>query len=61
MKKRYSKPIITDHIIDHEISLIMMTFTGDDPPPPPPAAAQGQQSSPTQENNFKRKSIWEIK
>ncbi len=51
LKRKYSKPIVTPHIIDNEISLVMMTWTGGEPPPPP-AAAQGEQGSPTQQNSF---------
>lgn len=54
-KKKYSRPTLTQHLIDNEISLVMMTYTDpDNPPPPPPgpSAAKSQSTSPTQLNSF---------
>jgi len=52
-KKKYSKPVVTTHNIDNEISLVMMTYVDpDDPPPPPSSAAPTDQPTPTQRNNF---------
>ncbi|MGQ1784261.1 MULTISPECIES: hypothetical protein [unclassified Saccharicrinis] len=51
-KKKYSKPVITAHAIDNEISLVMMTYTGEDPPPVPSSAANSADPTPTQLNNF---------
>ncbi len=50
-KKKYTKPTVSTHVIDNEISLVMMTFTGGEPPDPP-SAAQSDQPTPTQQNNF---------
>ncbi|TLX74060.1 hypothetical protein E9993_13240 [Labilibacter sediminis] len=51
-KKKYSKPTLSKHDIDNEISFVMMTYIDPEAPPPPPGAQETQQSSPTQENSF---------
>ncbi len=51
IKKTYTKPEVSAHRIDKEISLVMMTFEGEDPPPFP-TAAKSQEPNPTQKSNF---------
>ncbi len=51
-KKTYSKPEVTVHVIDNEISLVMMSYIDPNDPPPPPASAQSDQTSPTEKSNF---------
>ena len=52
-KKTYNKPTVTAHSIDHEISLVMMTYTNPDGPPFPldSEAASPAEDSP-QPNSF---------
>ena len=50
-KKKYSRPEVTTHSIDNEISLVMMTHLEPNPPGPP-GTTQAAQESPTEVNNF---------
>ena len=53
-KKIYSKPEVSVHNIDNEISLVMMTWIDDTPPPPPAiGGAPAAKERPTQRSNFK--------
>lgn len=64
-KRRYYKPAIETHLIDKDISLIMMSYGDEDNPPPDPfgaapappnqPASKQQQPNPFENNPFEGK------
>jgi len=52
MKKRnYYKPTIETHLVDSDISLVMMTYNDENNPPDDPFGAAAQQEQ-LEQNNF---------
>ena len=57
MKKEYTRPEISNIKIDKEISLILMTYSGDNPPGPPhghPGSSGAAAANPFEENSFNK-------